>query len=304
MKKPNLVKLLLAMLCLSCGIATVWVAKARLLNTADLHNSWAAQRLAPERLRSFMAALMWSRADHYTHIESSSPVNTGFRPGSYAGNTDILPLMQMIMLLMPDELAIYQLQARNLARYLGQPFKARLILRQAILKNLDHQALYELYASMAFIWIFGEQPSTQQTEAAIKYLDRAISLYRGAESEASTSDPAYSIENFQVLKARLFLELGEPDKALTAWHQSGLPLTGDDRIVQILRDYQLNGTTAPASAFKPLEEPEEPPQKHHHHETAVTIELNQMLQALGMALTLLLLAAVARHHHLQKVNRA
>lgn len=303
MKKLNMTKLLLAMLCLSCGIAAVWVTKASSLTTSGLQVSSAVQRLVPERLRSFVAALIWSRADHYTHIKSSSPVNTGFRPGSYAGNTDILPLMQIIMMLVPDELAVYQLQARNLARYLGQPFKARLILRQAILRNSDHNALYELYASMAFLWIFGEVPSTQQAKVAIKYLDRAISLYRGAESEASSSDPAYSIENFQVLKARLFLELGEPDEALRSWDQSGLPLVGDDKIVQILRDYKFNGTIAPTSAFKTLEELEEQQHQHQQHpEAKVTIEFAQMLRALGIAFTLLVLAAAARQYQLQKLS--
>jgi hypothetical protein len=89
-------------------------------------------RLIPERLRSFVAARLWEQADRYMHTGPSRLEGQNFIAGSYAGNTDLLPLLHAVTALVPHELPPWQLLAANLGLHLSRKDEAIRILQHAI----------------------------------------------------------------------------------------------------------------------------------------------------------------------------
>lgn len=226
--------LLLLVLAFACN----WSVKCRLSNAGSLAGNSFVQQFVPERLRSFAAAYLWSRAEQIMHRGPLPQLAQSFQAGSFGGNTDIIPLLQMVIMLMPEELPPYQLLASNLSRYLGEPLAGLRIIQEGIINNPDHPAIHELYAAAAFLKIFAIKADDDIRRSALKYLLRAFQSWHG-ESAAFSSDPAFKPQNYAILQSRLLLELSRPDEALAAWNLSGLSLdTANDRLAILLRDYR------------------------------------------------------------------
>ncbi|HNX77270.1 MAG TPA: hypothetical protein PLM07_00535 [Candidatus Rifleibacterium sp.] len=216
------------------------------------------QRFVPERLRSFVAACVWAKADEMMHRGPFPGSRQTFQAGSYVGNADMVPLLNIVIAMMPEELAPYQLLSRCLSS-LGSVEAGLRILQNGIVNNRQHAAVHELYASAAFLKLFSAgKPTIADLRSAGRYLERAIACYNTGAIQLS-SDPAFKPENYQILLARIFVELSEPQKALEAWQNSGQNLElANDRLAIILRDYREHGSL-PQNAF-PAFLNEQPPE--------------------------------------------
>ncbi len=197
-------------------------------------------RFVPERLRSLVAARFWARADELMHRGPFPGSRQQFVAGSLNGNSDIVPLLYMVIAIMPEELAPYQLLSRCLAGLQADWRESLQVLQQGIINNPDHPALHELYAAAAWLVIFsgGGRPAMI---SASRYLEKAAGIY-SQEAIRLSSDPAFNAAAYQTMLARIYLELDDPQKALLAWQKSGQSLDGaTDRLAAILRIYRDSG---------------------------------------------------------------
>ena len=194
----------------------------------------------PERLRSFVAARFWARADELMHRGPFPGSRQQFVAGSLNGNSDVVPLLYAVIAIMPEELAPYQLLSRCLAGLQVEGRESLQVLQQGIINNPDHPAVHELYAAAAWLVIFsgGGRPAMV---SASRYLENAAGLY-SQEAIKLSSDPAFNATAYQTLLARLYLELDDPQKALQAWQKSGQSLdAAKDRLAEVLRIYRDSG---------------------------------------------------------------
>lgn len=222
------------------------LAMAMLLTLAFTVN-WSLQSrfsflqtcFVPERLRSFVAAYLWSKADDLMHRGPVDNRLQSFQAGSYAGNTDIVPLLRLVIAIMPEETSPYQLLANNLSKHLSLRDEGLRVLQQGIISNPEHPAVHELYAAAAFLYVFAaDRPSDSTLHAALKYLAAAIGHYNPTADKFS-SDPAFTVANYYILSARLHLELKQPDRALQSWLKSGQDIEkATDQLAVALRKYR------------------------------------------------------------------
>ncbi len=226
-------------------------------------------RFVPERLRSFVAARFWAKADELMHRGPFPGSRQQFVAGSLNGNSDIVPLLYAVIAIMPEELAPYQLLSRCLAGLQAEGRESLQVLQQGIISNPGHPAVHELYAAAAWLVIFsgGGRPAMI---SASRYLERAVRLY-SHEAIKLSSDPAFNAAAYQTLLARLYLELDDPQKALQAWQKSGLNLDGaHDRLAVVLKTYRDSGRLPDEKFPSILAEkhqagvPEETEHVHHH----------------------------------------
>lgn len=208
-------------------------------------------RLVPERLRGFVAARLWEQADRYMHAGPSRLEQKNFIAGSYAGNTDLLPLLHAVNLLVPHELPPWQLLANNLALHLQQKQEAIRLLQHAIHLNRDNSEIHELYATIASIKMFTGEPDIEQKRSALKYLQQAINRFVFSRRPLDDHSPGLSLPSYFVLRSRLEVELGYPRAALESWQKSGLPLTQDQgRLAAMLMLFRDRGIIPDPLEFK------------------------------------------------------
>lgn len=237
MQLTTRIKALTAIFFLSVAVSTSWFIRSSI----EFHTKKSyVQKALPERIRSFVSSFLWARADLYAHFEPDTRLHktTSFESSS---STDILPLLQIIMWLSPEEISVHQLYARNLARYYDMPKQARKIIQHAIIYDHPQQSvLHELYASIAFIWLFDTPEKGNNLIAAKKYLKKAVSLIEKNSQDIVYSDPAFNTESYHILLSRIFLELEHPDMALKSWKKSGKKLDSPSRLADILLSYKNN----------------------------------------------------------------
>ncbi len=239
---------------LSLSVTCNWVGKNNIAQKqTSTDNRSILQQFVPERLRSFVAARYWARADLLMHRGPFPGSGQKYQAGSYAGNSDIVPLLQLVIAIMPEELAPYQLLARCLAGLPGQHEAGLKVLQQGILVNSENAALHEMYAAIAWLKLFaGDKPDKNIMISAAKYLEKALTL-SGKSSLSISSDPAFNEASYQTLLARLYLELGRPEKALVAW-QSSHPekaASDNDLLASTLGHYRDHGVL-PEVTFPPF----------------------------------------------------
>ncbi len=266
-------------LLLTVALTLNWALQCRFASEKTPANSHDLLRqFVPERLRSFIAARFWLKADELMHRGPFPGSRQSFMPGSYYGNADIVPLLRVVIALVPDELAPYQLLARSLVSLQGEPGDGLSVLQQGIINNPEHAACHELFAAAGWLKIFsGQKPGPAVLESAAKYLERADELFQNSSLKLS-SDPAFTGAAYQTLLARVYLELARPEKAMQAWLKSGQSLDdGTDRLAEVLRYYRDHGVL-PVVQFPPfLDQPVKPVEPvlsatatvgthHHDHE--------------------------------------
>ncbi len=215
-------------------------------NKKNYRRSFDALQILPERLRAFIAARFWEKADHLMH---KGPVvaKQSFVAGSYAGNTDIIPYLKFVIALCPEETAPYRLLASNYAYHLGMREDALSLLEDAFYNCENSKYLHELYASKAFIYLFAQSNSSEnrkkELEKAAIYIDKAISKYR---KTGDFPDPVFKLENYYIVKARIFWELEKPHQALEAWEKSNNSLEeSSDILAGLLLKYKQTGVFEP-----------------------------------------------------------
>ena len=210
-------------------------------------------QILPERLRGFIAARLWEKADHLMH---KGPVVSGqeFVAGSYAGNTDIIPYLKMVIALCPEETAPYRLLASNYANHLGMKTEALELLERAFSNCVKSKHLHELYASAAFIHLFTMESKDSDNhkkdlEKAEKYIDMAIAAY---DNSANLPDPVLKLNNYYIVKARILWELGKPEQALESWQMvsnNNLENT-NDKLAKVLLKYKQTKVYEPLKSLE------------------------------------------------------
>ena len=220
----------------------------RLPDSVSLNNQNLITVIVPERLRGFIAARLWEKADDYMHSGPAPNKAEPFTAGSYAGNTDILPLLQIITRLVPSEPAPWLLLADNLARFLGSFDQAVGLLQQAIIYQPEISKIHQFYAAIAYLKLFARKPDKKAKKSALNYLQTAIEKF-----EAFSNKPAmhgYDLKSYFLLLARLQLETGNPEKALKAWKKTKLPLTSDQgMLASLLINYEKTGKSPDLTQF-------------------------------------------------------
>lgn len=293
MQQNKRIQILLALFFLSLAIASSSLIKAN-LSVFDSHLSHnLAVRFLPQRIRSLVAALLWSRADYYHHLE---PNSTSF--SNVQNISDMAPLFQTIMLIMPEELAAYQLYARNLSRFYAEDLQARQILQQAIINNKNSQNLHELYASIAFITFFSMEQTEKNFISTAKYLNKAIEQYSKMVVNPNSLDPAYHPDNYYLLLSRVYLELNEPEKALAAYSKANQQ--SDSRIGSVLSEYQktkqlnLNATLTTEIPVNASLESDFVEENLHKHSTIIEVNYFLLLKPLLSAFSLFFLSFIIK----------
>ncbi|MFZ5952150.1 MAG: tetratricopeptide repeat protein [Candidatus Rifleibacteriota bacterium] len=199
-------------------------------------------RLVPETLRGFVAARLWEQADRYMHSGPSRIEKDKFVAGSYAGNTDLLPLLRAVTVLVPKENRPWQLLATNLGRYLGDKEQAIRLLQEAIRLNRNSSEIHELYAAVASIKMFAGRPDREEKRSAIKYLNEAIKTFVLSTKAYDDRVPGLNLQAYFILRSRLELEIGYPRSALESWEKSGLPLVQEQgRLASMLLAFRDRG---------------------------------------------------------------
>ncbi|MBR4330586.1 MAG: hypothetical protein IKP71_12135 [Candidatus Riflebacteria bacterium] len=228
-------------------------------NKKSCKRSFDALQILPERLRAFIAARFWEKADHLMH-KGPSVSGQFFAAGSYAGNTDIIPYLKSVIALCPEETAPYRLLASNYAYHLGMRSEALKLLEDAFYNCENSKYLHELYASAAFIHLFSQSKDSSNRKNDLEkssiYIDKAIAKF---VKTSDFPDPVFKLENYYVIKARIFWELEKPSVALEAWENSGNKLEeSGDRLAELLFKYKQTGV------FEPLKDLSDYSQKHNY----------------------------------------
>lgn len=195
----------------------------------------------PEQVRHLGADFLWLRADEYMHFGPSRRLPSTFLAGSYAANTEIIPLLEMAIRLNPRHFDAYAILSQNLALYLDRFTDGIRLLQSGILANRGHPRVHELYWTIAYCYGFVQGYGGKQVNdrgIALGYLDRAVEAYDRAGSTVVSGDDLLKRENYQVLRARFLVELGRRDEALAAWRASGLDLNlAGGLLAEYLRRY-------------------------------------------------------------------
>lgn len=181
----------------------------------------------PHQLRRIAADYLWLRADEYMHFGPSRRYRGAFLAGSYAGNTEILPLLELTIKLDPTHFEAYGILAQNLALYLDRFWPAIRLLQNGILHNKNHPFVHELYGSIAYCLAFVKSYDASKEnnrQAALRYLDAALEAFARSGLPASAANDVLNPINYQIMRARFLVECGQPKAALQAWLAAGQPL--------------------------------------------------------------------------------
>lgn len=196
----------------------------------------------PRQARDLAADYFWLTADEYMHFGSSKKVRERFLAGSYAGNTEILPLIELAIFLDPQHIDAYGILSQNLAMYLNRYIEGIRLLQRGILTNKHSPRLHELYGNVAYCYAFIESYNNEGRKndraVALRYLNEAIKAYEKWDSIGKTppKDPVMNPTTYQILRSRFLVEAGQQNDALTAWNKSGLELqSSNDLLAKYLR---------------------------------------------------------------------
>ncbi|MBF0499891.1 MAG: hypothetical protein HQM09_07150 [Candidatus Riflebacteria bacterium] len=273
----NLIKprfFFIALLLLAMGSACQWTVQALFWETYFPESALDSPReifLAnlPQQLKSLLAGYCWVTADEYMHFGPSRKMNEVFVTGSYAGNTEIMPLLELAIILDPHHFEAYGIMSQNLAMYLNRYKDAIRLLQNGIQNSKTFSRLHELYAQTAFCYAFPKSYNNldipPRQDLAIRYLDAALKAYdrlylNGDKSFFEDSPPQFSPKVYHSMKASFLLQIGREDEALTSWKASGLDQDrSTDRLSTMMREVERkrengdNYSTPAASSTVPRE---------------------------------------------------
>lgn len=219
-------------LLLSLGVSVQWSLRAVWWETIypevpALELGEACLEAVPRQLRNIVADACWLRADEYMHFGPTRRLAARFTPGSYAGNTEIMPLLELAISLDPNHVDAYSLIVQNLALHLGRFTDGLRLLQSGILSNRDNPRIHELYGTGAHLWGFRESynvPEPNNHQAALQYAEKALALYRNPDNDP-LADPIMVPRTYAIWKARFLVVLGRRTEAVQSWKAANLPLS-------------------------------------------------------------------------------
>ncbi len=219
-------------LLLALAFTVQWTARARFwrFTLADEPPGSLGQIVldaVPRQVRRLGADFLWLRADEYMHFGPSRRYRGAFLAGSFAANTEILPLLELAIRLDPSHFEAYGILAENLALYLDRFVPAVRTLQEGILANRNHPGVHELYGSIAYCYGFVKSydvTKENDRRVALRYLDAALAAAARAGVASETPGQTLNPVNYQVMRARFLVEQGRRDEALAAWLAAGQPL--------------------------------------------------------------------------------
>ncbi|MFZ4773733.1 MAG: hypothetical protein ACOYM3_00125 [Terrimicrobiaceae bacterium] len=220
---------LVALLLLVISWASLWSLKAShgtiIDDVYDHTISEVAVRILPRQVRDLVAGYLWLTADEYIHF-GPSKINAGrFVAGSYAGNLEILPVLEMALFFDPTRIDAYAILARNLSLFLPRFQDGIRLLQRGVFYNRNDPQLHELYTELAFNFGFVQDyRSDRRNNRAIglKYLDAAIRAYDRTNGGKVKTLSIWRPENIRAIQARWLMEAGEKERAMEALNAAGL----------------------------------------------------------------------------------
>ncbi len=172
-----------------------------------------------------------------------------FLAGSFAGNTEIMPVLELAVFLEPERIDAYGILSQNLSMYLRRYRDGIRVLQQGIFFNKESSRLHELYASIAFIYAFIQSYNPEipnDRGCALRYLDGALKAWQRNHGDQAPPHQVFRPDVYNQLAARFFVEQGENEKALRAWKASGRNLyASTDYLAVYLRKFE-RGEPVPA----------------------------------------------------------
>jgi len=184
-----------------------------------------AVRILPRQVRDLVAGYLWLTADEYIHF-GPSRANTGrFLAGAYAGNTEIIPVLEMALFFDPTRIDAYAILGRNLTLFLPRFQDGIRLLQRGVFYNRDDPQLHELFTEIAFNFGFIEDYRTgmrNNRAVGLKYLEAAIRAFKRTNGGLVKTLSIWRPENIQAIQARWLLEAGKKDQALEALKAAGL----------------------------------------------------------------------------------
>ncbi|MBU1109246.1 MAG: hypothetical protein KKB51_21385 [Candidatus Riflebacteria bacterium] len=224
---------LLVMLMLVMALASQYTMKARHWNhyypeALVTSLSDLALQAIPAQIKSFSAGVFRITADEYMHIGPSKKTKQNFVAGSFAGNTEIMSLLELSVILEPTNMEMYAVMSQNLAFHLNRFHDAIELLHRGILANKRSPDLHKLYMAGAYCYGFIKKPSFSSHEEvkknraiAVNYLNAAISSYLKNEYRLTPTmaDDFANLQNYYVLQSRFLSDIGKRELALEAWNK-------------------------------------------------------------------------------------
>lgn len=232
-----------AALGVSIACAAQWSFKARfgadaLALATGGHLDRAALASIPRAVRHLIGDWMWLTADEYMHFGGSRRMGETFIAGTYAGNTEILPLLELAIRFNPSFIDAYVILAENQALHLDRFREGIRTLQTGLTENRDSPRRHELTGSIGFIYAFVDRYQVKlrrNPEVAARYLARAADEYERA-GRPPIERPPLDPQSYHVVRSRMLVELGRPQESLAAWRASGLDLAASpDLLARYLR---------------------------------------------------------------------
>lgn len=187
--------------------------------------------ILPYSLRSFIADMLWIKADEFLHFGPSYKLKLQCFDNSFASNAELISILKLIILFDPTYIKAYEIIAHNLIFYLCKLEEGIKFLQKAIIINKDNPKIHKLYALIGYT--LGYMPfknkninlgKNQNIDTAIRYYDKAINEYKRFEKVYDLYSTSYTIDDkyynskmYTIFKARLLVNLGRIDEALECW---------------------------------------------------------------------------------------
>ncbi|EKD80926.1 MAG: hypothetical protein ACD_39C02090G0006 [uncultured bacterium] len=222
---------LLGILMLSLALASQNYMKARFTNyyypeTQVANFTDIVLQAIPTQVKSFLAGVFRLTADEYMHIGPTKKAKQNFIAGSFAGNTEIMSLLELSVMLEPTNMGMYAVMSHNLAIYLRRFDDAIELLHRGILANKNSPELHKLYAAAAYCYGFSRKPSFASRDEvkefrgiAVNYLDAAINSYLANKHRLTPemTDDFANLQNYYILKSRFLSDIGKRKEAMATW---------------------------------------------------------------------------------------
>ena len=225
---------LVALLLLVIVWTALWSLKSRhggsSIDAFDYTLPELAVRTLPRQVRDLSAGYLWLTADEYIHFGPSRANAGRFIAGAYAGNTEIVPVLEMALFFDPTRIDAFSILGRNLTLFLPRFEDGIRLLQRGVFYNQDDPQLHELYAELAFNFGFIEdyRPGMRNNRiVGLKYLDAAIRAFNRTNGGRGKTLSIWFPENIHAIQARWLLEAGKKEQALEALKAAGLDQTPD-----------------------------------------------------------------------------
>ena len=225
---------LLFLLLLVISWTSLWSLKARhggsSFEAYDYTLSELAVRILPRQVRDLVAGYLWLTADEYIHFGPSKANAGRFLAGAYAGNTEIIPVLEMALFFDPTRIDAYAILGRNLTLFLPRFKDGIRLLQRGVFYNQDDPQLHELFTEIAFNFGFIEDYRSgmrNNRTVGLKYLNAAIRAFNRNNGGREKTLSIWRPENIRAIQARWLLEAGKREQAMEALKAAGLDQTPD-----------------------------------------------------------------------------